>query len=400
MHETKNPNLGNVGRRNIGVMVASGLIWTPISTAMVTYWQPYLSELGATPSEIALIAASSTLVLSGSRILGGYLADSIGRRRLIVSMTYAVSLTYLALFFAKTWRAVLLVSILMSIFLLYQPATEAIIADSTPEVSRARSYATLYAVPNIAIMFSPVLAYAVVSRWGLVYGTRILILLTAFAGFVVGSIRLALLKETIDKGRTRTRDMWSEYREALSVVLKNRHIVLLVILASTLSGLTMMIQLYAIYYLRAGLVAWACLRLLYGATFVALLIPAGIIADSKGRDRAILLSAILLLLGLISLVLAPMVFPIVFLAAYMVLSGAFWAFETCTIPALEADILPTHIRGKCFAVIELVGSLAAALAQILAGVMYEYIGEELPFLLAIPISVAMMLIAIRSMRRE
>ena len=120
-------------RANLYVMMLSGAIWTPISTAMSIYWQIYLMTLGASPFEVAIIAMSSTLVLSIARILGGYLADIVGRRKLIVSMTYAVSVCYLAMFFATTWKIILLTSIFLNIFLLYQPATEAIIADSNAQ---------------------------------------------------------------------------------------------------------------------------------------------------------------------------------------------------------------------------------------------------------------------------
>ncbi len=385
-------------KSNLYVMMLSGAIWTPISTAMGIYWQIYLTMLGASPIDIAIIAMSSTMVLTFSRFLGGYLADVIGRRKLIVSMTYAVSVCYLAMFFATTWKIILLTSIFLNIFLLYQPATEAIIADSTSDGARGKNYGTLNLVPGIMILFSPIIAYMFISRYGITWGTRILILLTAIAGFIVGILRTFTLKETIDQrdsSKVSNGGILSQYRHVFGIIKKRMFaLFVFIMLLGVVGGLTMMTQLYVIIYLGSGNELWALLRFMYLLTFVVFIIPAGVATDHYGRKNVILIGTILSIFSITFLLLASLNYTEIFLLFYSILGSISWALLACSIPSMEADILPKNIRGKAYAVIAAANSIALAFSQLFCGYIYVY-GENIPYLLALFVLVFMAIIMAR-----
>ena len=386
-------------KANLYVMMLSGAIWTPISTAMGIYWQIYLMMLGASPLEIAMIAMSSMLVLSVARILGGYLADIIGRRKLIVSMTYLVSLCYLAMFFASTWKIILLVSIFLNLFLLYQPATEAIIADSTSDNARGKNYGVLNLVPSILILFSPIIAYLFISRHGVIGGTRILILLTAMAGFVVGILRTLTLRETIKTQRinkAKSRRFLSQYNDALRIINQKMFaLFIFVMLLGVVGGLMVMTQLYVITYLGVSYDLWAMLRFVYLLTFALFVVPAGIATDKYGRKNMLIISTILLLLSTTFLVCASIKPLETLLFAYVIVGSISWAIMSCSIPSLEADVLPKEVRGKAYAVIATANSITQAIFQLICGYIYEAYGETIPQILALFFIIIMLIVALK-----
>ena len=397
-NKTLNIDVGN-SKSNLYVMMLSGAIWTPISTAMGIYWQIYLMTLGASPFEIAIIAMSSTLVLSFSRILGGYLADIVGRRKLIVSMTYMVSLCYLAMFFALTWKIILVVSIFLNFFLLYQPATQAIIADSTSDNERGKNYGALNLVPSILILFSPIIAYLFVSRYGVSEGTRILIFLTSMAGFCVGVLRTLTLRETIKThrmDRSKSQGFLSQYNDALRIINQKMFgLFILIILLGIVGGLMMMTQLYVITYLGASYDFWAMLRFVYLLTFVIFVMPAGIATDRYGEKNMLIVSMVLLFISTTFLIYASIGALGILLLAYVITGSISWAIMSCSIPSLEAKLLPKKIRGKAFAVIATASSIAQAAFQLMSGYIYEAYGEIIPNIIALFFIAIILIVALR-----
>ena len=386
-------------RSNLYVMMLSGAIWTPISTAMGIYWQIYLTRLGASPFNIAIIAMCSTFVLSFARIFGGYLTDVIGRRKLIVLMTYLVSMCYLAMFFASTWRTILLASVFLNMFLLYQPASEAIIADSTSDDSRGKNYAILNLVPSTLILFSPFMAYAAVSRYGIIGGTRVLILLTAIAGFIVGILRTLKLRETIrrqDGIELESHSFFGQYRYAFRVIEERmKPLFVFIILLGIVGGLTMMTQLYVIVYLGENYSVWATVRFIYLLTFVVLIVPAGVATDRFGRKKLITIATTFSVFSTVFLLVAPIGHTRMFLIVYAILGSASWAMMSCSIPSLEADMLPKNVRGKAYAILASASSIALGISQLLCGYIYENYGERTPYILSIVLLGAMIIISLK-----
>ncbi|HIE22732.1 MAG TPA: hypothetical protein EYP68_00680 [Candidatus Korarchaeota archaeon] len=91
------------GKRNVIVMTISWAIMTPFTRAAGIYFSLYAKSLGATNLQVGLISSISSLVLGVSRLFGGYLCDVIGRKRLIVQMTFTLALTRLLFSIARDW---------------------------------------------------------------------------------------------------------------------------------------------------------------------------------------------------------------------------------------------------------------------------------------------------------
>ena len=114
-----------------------------------TYYQVYAAELGATAAILGMISAISTIVISLSRIPGGYIADRYGRKKIVVTMTFVIALTYLIYAFAPSWEWILVGAVIANFSLIYQPALLAIRADSVPPEKRGVSFAFMDFLSNL-----------------------------------------------------------------------------------------------------------------------------------------------------------------------------------------------------------------------------------------------------------
>lgn len=374
--------------RNIIGLTLSWIIWNPFQSAVMTYWQIFLLALGATPLIITIISAVSEITLSISRIPGGYLADRIGRRILVVSMTYVISLVYLIMYLATSWEFILIASIINNIALFYQPALNAIIADSLPKRRRGLGFAITSTVPGIVSIFAPYIALIYVSKYGIVDGTRQLLLLSCLAGLIASTVRLVTLKETI-KGRSIAtnhiiNDFVVEYKEAIKIIFRVMKFLLIgLVFAGIAGGLAYLTQLYALNYLMVSKEDWAYIQMTSITIFLVSALAFSILVDKFGRKLPILAGALLAFVSQLIITVAPVGERSTrYVFTSMILGSIAGALSSSAIPAAQTDLISREIRGKGFAIISLVNSSVIALAQLTSGLIYVSLGPRVPFLLA------------------
>jgi MFS family permease len=124
-------------------------------------------ELGASVAQAGLVMTLFGLATIPSRIFGGHLADRLGRKQTIILglVGCAVSQAWIALA-DQLWSAVLAVALLGFVFEIYEPPSQAAIADLTAPADRPTAYAALGAAMAAAAVAAGLLA-AALSRWDL-----------------------------------------------------------------------------------------------------------------------------------------------------------------------------------------------------------------------------------------
>lgn len=375
---------------NIIGLTLSWIVWNPFQNAVWTYWQVFLYALGATPLIISLISALSAISISIARIPGGYLADKVGRRILIVSMTYVVTFTYLIMYFANSWETILIASIISSIALFYQPALNAIIADSLPKATRGRGFAIINILPSIVTLVSPYIAYIYIHNYGVLEGTRKLLLLSFLSGIIAATIRLATLRETIrNRGKSISdsniiNEMRTEYKRVIKVIWsKMKFLLISYALTGTAMGLSYLTQFYSLKYLMIDEEQWAYIQIISFASYLLLSLPFSVATDKIGRKPPVIIATIIAFTSSIIIAIAPIsdeAFLYVLMAS--TLGSLAWAMVSSALPSIEADLLPLEIRGKGYAVINLINSLVISMAQLLSGTIYIILGPRVPFYLS------------------
>jgi len=128
---------------------------------------------------IGVVLAGYTVAGMPSTIIGGMLADKIGRKIVLMSSLGLMSVTMLLYFFVDSFEVLLLVAIADSfVGYLYMPAANAMIADVIPSADRPRAYSTLRIAWNVGIVFGPVIGAIIVAAYSMrllfVFGSAIL----------------------------------------------------------------------------------------------------------------------------------------------------------------------------------------------------------------------------------
>ncbi|WP_235215355.1 MFS transporter [Phaeacidiphilus oryzae] len=158
---------------------------------------------GASAATAGCVSAGFGLATIPSRLAGGRLADRLGRRRTIVLGLVGCALAQLGIAAAGglAWLAVFAVLLGLA-FELYEPPSQAMIADAVPPAQRPRAFSLLSAALAAAGMAAGLIA-AALGRWDL----RLLFVVDAatclLCALVVRLVLPADTPRTPDSGRLR-----------------------------------------------------------------------------------------------------------------------------------------------------------------------------------------------------
>ncbi len=168
--------------RAFKVLVVSALIENMAFGLVIPFLSLFmLNDLMLALPLIGIVLAGYTIAGMPSTIVGGMLADKIGRKIVLVSSLGLMSVTMLMYFFVSSFEWLLVVAIADSFAgYLYMPAANAMIADVIPSPDRPRAYSTIRISWNVGVIFGPVIGAIIVAA----YSMRLL--------FVFGSIILAV----------------------------------------------------------------------------------------------------------------------------------------------------------------------------------------------------------------
>ncbi|MET8751471.1 MFS transporter [Streptomyces sp. NPDC004667] len=125
------------------------------------------TEFGAGTTTAGLVSAGFGLATIPSRVAGGRLAGRIGRRRTIVLGLVGCALAQLGIAAAGSLAAVAVFAVLLGLsFELYEPPSQALIADAVGPADRVRAYGALNAALAVGGTGAGLIA-AGLGRWDL-----------------------------------------------------------------------------------------------------------------------------------------------------------------------------------------------------------------------------------------
>ena len=206
---------------NMGVMILSSGIWTLAGQLVWPFQSIYILHLGGTYFHIGLVTSLGSLSGLIPTLYGGYRADTIGRRKIISSMSFILSFNALIFAFARDWRWLVVGSILNSVASgLRQPSFSAIIDDSTDAENRAQSYATWLIIPPLFGLVSPYLMGYYMEKNGVNEMLRLGYLVLFSASFIASTIRHLYLVETLPETRPQSHSMLRITREMIASLKK------------------------------------------------------------------------------------------------------------------------------------------------------------------------------------
>ncbi|MFB0557501.1 MAG: MFS transporter [Candidatus Bathyarchaeia archaeon] len=386
---------------NIRVLVVCRVLWSFSTSIVYPFFSLYILALGGTPAQIGLI--NSLGIIAGMFLypVGGYIADKMGRVKLVGFSTYAYALSHLFFVFANNWQAVALGQFLSNLFLYYTPAMNALQADSLSPGVRGRGFATIMAIPGSIRIIAPYIGGLIIAAYGggdigMIRAVRLCWGVAFVVGLLVATIRLKFLKETIPEDEVSERlslgEMPRIVRESYAGVFESlkwmdsslKGIVIVEIVSSLFVAMTAPFWVvYAKQVIGLTPVQWGSILLLSGALGIALAFPLGSLVDKVGPRRMILLA-----MGLAPAVIFLYLFSGGFygvaaiLCAMSLINGMLMpAFST-----IIANMIPRNRRGRLYSLLGERGVMfsygnfwgggfllfpAAALGSFIGGHIYE-----------------------------
>ncbi|WP_264775079.1 MFS transporter [Deinococcus aetherius] len=347
--------------------------WGTVVNRLCGFVVPFLTlfltaRRDLTPVQAAVVVSALGLGSFLSQLIGGALADRVGRRRVMVLALTLSPPFLIVLGLAPTYPLILVAAFVFALISdMYRPASSAAIADLVPPAERTRAYGLMHWAVNLGFAFAPILAGLIAAR-----SYTLLFAVDALTLLLYGVFILLGVPETGRPGGHRGP------RPGTLAVL-GREPMLLAFSALTLLFALIMRQAYVT-------------------------LPLAMRADGLGEDTY---GAVIALNGLViaavglfsARVLAPLVAPRVLSAALLLAGLGFglgaladtpavyalgvvvWTLgevaQAAVAPGLAAALAPAHLRGLYAGVLGATRGLGALIAPALGGWVLEQYGNGL-----------------------
>jgi DHA1 family multidrug resistance protein-like MFS transporter len=357
------------------------------ATIPYTYYPKYIEGLGGNPYIVGVIGFVSSVTLALVQIPGGYLADKHGRRWLTIIMTFAISITYFLFAVAPNWQFFMIASILQNLFLVYQPALQALVADSTPPEKRGLGFSIINLLHYISVP-SPIIAGVLAVRFGLIPGMRIAYLFVTAAFLVAAILRMRFketLKTTVEENPLTgaVRNFPKSITESVKALKTASHPMLFLFVSFAIYHFAWFMCSYNLIFYATDIVhikefEWAALMTWFSVVNILSALPCGKIVDRFGRKKPLTVAWFLFIPGLISFVYGNIIIisiGFLFLGVALILSNTAY-------PALMADFVARDKRGKIIGSTNFFSNILSSLGALSGGFMYQYLSPALPFLLS------------------
>jgi len=388
-------------RGNLLVLIASYMLFGLTNSLYTPFRSPYIRELGATPFIIGLMDSVSSAILAFIRIPGAFIADKYGRRKVIVIFTFGAALSYGFYILAWDWRLILVAMMVSSLSHIYQPALEAIEADSLPSDKRGFGYTLIWLLPGIPAFFGPIIAGYLVDKQGMLSGMRLVYGIVFVVSLGIASIRWLFLKETIEVDeQLGSRELVSSMRESVGSLVDAWKLVSRDVKIVTMVYLLMSFEypLFATYYSlfafdKVGITGleWGIITTIGTVAMMIAGLLSGKLIDSIGRKKALLIGY---------LISTPTLIAFTMITGYRQMLIANILFQVATVfffpalNALRADLIPQEMRGRILGLMGTIRSFALVPAGLIFGFMYE-LNVNYPYYLGVLIELATVYIIIR-----
>jgi len=352
-----------------------------------TYYPKYIEGLGGSPYIVGIIGFAAYATLALVQIPGGYLADKHGRRKLTVIMTFGTSLTYFLFAIAPNWQFFMIATIVQNLFMIYQPALQALVADSTPPEKRGMGFSIINLLHYISIP-SPIIAGILAVEFGLIPGMQIAYLIVSVA-FLIAAILRTRFKETL-KNAVEGIPLTNAFRNAPKYIIESiralktapNSMLFLFVSFAIYHFAWFMCSLNLIFYateiINITELEWAALMGWFSFVNILSALPCGKIVDKFGRKKPLIAAWLLFIPGMISFVYGN----IIILSISLLCFGIALILSNSAYPALMADLTARDKRGKIIGSTNFFFNILSALGQLSGGFMYEYLAPELPFLIS------------------
>jgi MFS family permease len=385
-------------RGNLLTLVISWVFMFFTYSLVYPFESPYIRELGASPFIIGLMGSLGTALLCLVRIPGAYMADRYGRKQIIVTMTFGIAISYLFYVFAPDWRFILIGVVVSNLCLIYQPALQAITADSIPPKKRGMGFAIAQVIPNLVSIPAPLIAGFLVEKYDIVGGMRIAYAIVFICFLAAAIVRMLFLKETLENPRKiRLGEITKAFKDSPKAILeaweamsKSLKFLTMALLVSAFEEplFRLFTALYVIDVVGVTGVHWGLVNMAWTATALIFGLPLGKFVDIFGRKRAIILAYVIFTPSSILFIFSRGFLQLLLVFVFFAIGGN---LIHTAYSALQADMIPRDKRGRIMGTMGTMNLLATIPSAAIGGYLYQT-NPAAPFVVAIILGVVTSLI--------
>ncbi|MEM2936341.1 MAG: MFS transporter [Candidatus Bathyarchaeia archaeon] len=374
------------------ILALSSTIWSIGGSMVNPYQSIYFFAVGADSLFIGYLLAVSSAITALMQLIGGYVADAWGRRKVIIIFSFISAASAFVYIFVEQYQLLIIPILLASIAGVYGPAFNAMLTDSMQPELRAKGIACFTLVTSLPSMFCPYVGGMLMQRFGTLGGLRIAYFMSGLFGLIGVSYRALKLKETYSGIKTEeTKGIFrlvSDFIKDNAYILKNassgaKRLFIYSITVSIGTGMTVpYTSLYVVGALRLQPDLYGLITNMAGMISVMLLLPAARIVEKVGLRKSAIYASLSVTLNQLIFVRAKGMDDLV---AWSVIGSAGSALLGPSLTALQANLSSRETRGRIMALFSVFSLITAIPAQILGGYLYNSLGQYIPFLASIPV---------------
>lgn len=375
-------------RGNLGVMLLSAGTWNLAGQMTWPFFSLYVLGLGGNYVDIGLISAMSAVIRVVPTFLGGYLADTVGRKRIIYAMTFLLAFNELVNAFAPTYQILFLSAAIGALCGGFRdPAFQSLLADSTTPENRALSYALWNVVPPLFGLLSPYAIGVLMDKYGTVVAMRWAYMFVFGMGLVAATLRYKFLQETLDTDgevevnlRGAVREIVDDFRLTFRTLPGQLWVFFGIDMV--LSFGWSMIDPYSVPYAKevvgVSSAQWGFQLMLWTLVNIIVRMPSARASDLYGRLKfirpTVLLYPILIFMFTNAKSFRDVLMIRMAIAVLGSIDGPSWQ-------ALYADYAPKEHRGRFNALLSLSWTVVWSTGGVIGGYLYQEHAKGTPFML-------------------
>lgn len=380
-------------RRSRNLYVFGATSFLNDTASEMAYWilPAFLASLGAGPAALGLIEGIAESSASFTKLLSGYLADRLPRRKPIVVGGYAVAnLVKPLLAVATAWWQVLFIRFAdRSAKGMRGAPRDVMLAESVPKERVGAAFGLMQAMDTAGAIAGPLLALAIVGS----YGFRGVFWAAAVPGLASVVVMALLARETPLEARHSGR---AEAAAAARPPLSGSfYWVMSAVALFSLGNSSDMFLVLRAQDAGIAVVYAPLLGLVFNVVYTLASWPAGKLSDRVSRSAMAAAGFLVFAAVYVVFALAP---SRAALWAMMAFYGLFYALTNPVLRAMIAATVAPEARGRAFGIFYFVSSVTMLFASLLTGELWKHYGARVPFLLSagLAAAAALMLLFVRA----
>ncbi len=324
----------------------------------------YVLALGGNYFQIGLIATVGSIFKIIASFLGGYLSDTIGRKKIIYTMGFLISLDTILYLLSPSWEYLILASALNSMFVgLRAPSMTAIIADSTKAETRTKGFMVDQVLRITAGSISPIIVGIFFEKYGVLTAQRLAYLCAFITSFIATTIRYLYLEETLLESSKKLelksviRETYNGFKTTIYVLPKQVWIIIVSSIIFT-TGASLGASFFVTYAIEdvIGLTAsnWGLIYGIMSIISVISMVMVAPLSDRYGRLKFIIPAMFLIPICLVSFIYSRTFTQVLLVMSTLAIFGSMMASP---FKALLFDYSPREHRGRIYTLSNIISSL-------------------------------------------